>query len=335
VIKVEITYKDINNVVRTILVDKNIKELDLSTKGIVSLEPRNFFALTELEILWLHGNNIDYLHQDTFWGLEKLKKLYLYYNKIKTIPKGLFSPLKSLLRIELSMNQISSLEEETFVNNTLLEKIVIDFNQLYELPEKIFQNLPNINTLVLSSNNLISLPPLLFQNLKKIRFLSLSFNSLSNLPKNLFSKNHESLEEIRLDNNPFRELDLTCFQFTANLKKIDVLYCTGLEKVILDPVQNQDEIINVPDAKIDFSATALSYPPPVIISRGLRAIVGFFSPEKTIFSTLTEIRMSFGLPSPEIKVDKCVLCKKPIFENDRNVCPDCEDFYSDYYALGA
>ena len=113
-----------------------------------------------------------------------------------------------------------------------------------------------------------------------------------------------------------------------------MLYCSGLEQLVLEPV-NDTELENVPEAKIDFSASPVSHPPPVIVARGLRAIVDFYSPEKTIFSSLTEIRLAFGVAGPEIKVDKCVLCKKPIYEKDRNVCKECEMFYDDQFALGA
>ena len=331
--KIQICYKDINNVNREIFVECSITELDLSTRGIVSLDNFTFRNLPELKILWLNGNNISYLAEDTFNGLGKLEKLYLYYNKLKLLPSGIFRPLKNLKRIELSMNQIIKLDKEIFQSNTLLEKISLDFNQLFELPEDIFSMNSKITSIILSSNNLISLPSQLFSRLRELRFLSLSFNSLSSLPKHLLSSNI-CLEEIRLDNNPFKILDITSLQYAQKLQKIDILYCSGLEQIILDPV-DENELENVPEARIDFSASPVIRPPPVIVARGLRAIVDFYSPEKTIFSSLTEIRLAFGVAGPEIKVDKCVLCKKPIYEKDRNVCKDCETFYDDNLAFGA
>lgn len=333
--KVHLTYKDINNVQRELFVEPKISELDLSTKGIVSLQPNCFAELTNLEILWLNGNNISNLVPGTFNGLKNLRKLYLYYNKIRVLPNDIFSELINLQRIELSMNMISALPQDLFHVNLQLEKISLDFNELSSLPETLFNGLVKLQTLILSSNHLISLPETIFYGLKRLQFLSLSFNSLSYLPKNLFNSENISLEEIRLDNNPFKVLDLTSFQFTKNLTKIDILYCTGLEKITLDPITKESELIYVPDAKIDFSASPVSYPQPVIVSRGLRAIVDFYSPEKTIFSSLTEIRLSFGISGPEVKVDRCVLCKKLIYEKDRNVCKECETFYDDNYALGA
>ena len=332
--KVTINYKDITNVRREMVVEDSITELDLSTKGIVILENKAFLELTNLEILWLHGNNISFLEENTFAGLKKLQKLYLYYNKIKNLPKGIFSQLISLKRLELSMNQISMLNKDVFRENKKLEKLSLDFNQLHELPETLFDNNTNLESLVLSSNNIISIPDNIFRNLNHLRFLSLSFNSISSLSSNLFSK-ESRIEEIRLDNNPFNELDLTSFQYTKFLRKIDILYNTGLEKIILEPVQSEEELQNIPDARIDFSASPVTQPPPVIVTRGLRAIVDYYSPEKTIFSSLTEIRLAFGVAGPEVKVDKCVLCKKPIHEKDRNICIDCETFYDDPFALGA
>ena len=331
---IKIVYKDINNVFREVNVEPNIKELDLSSKGIVSLQPDCFKELQELEILWLNGNNLSYLHKDTFKGLKNLQKLYLYYNKLRTLPSGIFDDLKALQRIELSMNVLSLLPEEIFQHNLRLEKISLDFNELSGLPERLFMNLNSLNVLILSSNHLISLPETLFKNLVNLKFLSLSFNSLSTLPQKLFNYEHTSLEEIRLDNNPFKVLDLTSFQFTKNLSKIDILYCTGLEKVFLEPVTEGLQLSSVPDAKIDFSASPVTIPPPILLTRGLRALVDFYSPERTIYSSLTEIRLSFGISGPEVKVDKCVLCKKTIYEKDRNICSDCESYYDDNFALG-
>lgn len=332
---ITITYKDIHNVKRELQVDSTITELDLSSKGIVALDDLVFGKLSNLKTLWLNENNITFLHENTFYGLEKLEKLYLFYNKLQSLPKDIFKPLKNLKRLELSMNKLAYLDETIFSFNTKLEKLSLDFNELSQLPLKIFDNLTYLHTLVLSSNNLISLPDEIFQNLNRLRFLSLSFNSLSNLPKKFFTKNNSNLEELRLDNNPFKILDLTAVQYTPKLTKIDILYCTGLEKIILEPVESETEINLVPDAKIDFSATSLTQPPPVIIARGLRAIVDYYSPEKTIYSSLTEIRLSFGISGPEVKVDRCVLCKKEIFEKDRNICKECESFYDDQFALGS
>ena len=80
-VKVTIYYKDITNVKREISVDSTITELDLSTKGIVALENNVFYQLSNLEILWLNGNNISHLEKNTFFGLKKLRKLYLYYQR--------------------------------------------------------------------------------------------------------------------------------------------------------------------------------------------------------------------------------------------------------------
>ena len=317
------------------IVDSEITELDLSCKGLVSLDNYAFQKLANLEKLWLNENNISYLYEHTFAGLIKLEKLYLFYNKIHSLPKDIFRPLSNLKRLELSMNKVTELDENIFESNRSLEKVSLDFNELHQLPENLFRNLSNLHTLVLSSNNLISLPDKIFEPLHCLRFLSLSFNSLSSLPVNLFSRQHSQLEELRLDNNPFKVIDLTAVQYTPKLKKIDVLYCTGLEKITLKPVENQKELLELPEAIIDFSATSLTQPPPVIIARGIRAIVDYYSPEKTIFSSLTEIRLSFGITGPEVKVDRCVLCKKEIFEKDRNVCKECESFYDDNpFALG-
>ena len=250
------------------------------------------------------------------------------------MPKEVFQPLKSLKRIEFSMNQILRLDKDIFKENVELEKISLDFNQLYELPVDLFTNNKKLQNIVLSSNNLISLPSGLFENQEYLQFLSLSFNSLSALPTRLFH-NNSLLEEIRLDNNPFKVLDLTSFQFTKKLRKIDILYCTGLEKVtITELVRTKEEFELVPNTRIDFSASPVTQPPPVIIARGLRAIVDFYSPEKTIYSSLTEIKLAFGIAGPEVKVDKCILCKKPIFEHDRNICRECETYYDDPFALG-
>ena len=49
---VKIIYKDINNVFREVTVESTLKELDLSSKGIVSHQPNCFIELPELEILW-------------------------------------------------------------------------------------------------------------------------------------------------------------------------------------------------------------------------------------------------------------------------------------------
>ncbi|XP_062585950.1 leucine-rich repeat-containing G-protein coupled receptor 5-like isoform X1 [Saccostrea cucullata] len=124
----------------------NLKQLNLGSNKIASLEGSPFMNATRLQDLTLSHNFIPYIGNGAFKGLRKLEYLDLQSNQITGIEPLAFKPLESLIDLNLAENTFSRLPTEglsrlkflkTFHNTNLQERID---------PE----NLPNIQNLVLS-----------------------------------------------------------------------------------------------------------------------------------------------------------------------------------------
>lgn len=300
---VTVVFTDIRGKKVNIQVKNNIKSLDLSMRNITRLDNNFCDFLPELETLWLNGNRLVSLHENVFQGVPNLRKLYLFHNKIKHINSESFKPLRGLKQLDLFSNKLSNLSSNLFFSLPNLEKLELNFNEINYFDELIFSKLNKLIDLVISNNNLVTLPEKIFR-LQKLKRLSLSYNYLAQLPKYIFN-DLVNLEELRLDNNPLKEFDITGLQHSKQLSKIELLNCSSLEKITLNPLNSRFNLI--PNTKFFVQRTNIIEPPSVFINRGLRGIYEYYSEPK--FSTINEIRNSFGI-QPNLKVKNCITCNQ-------------------------
>ncbi|XP_007956273.2 toll-like receptor 11 [Orycteropus afer afer] len=83
-----------------VLVSTNLRVLDLSHNELSAL-PSRAFSLPQLQELWLGGNNISNLSNETLRGLRWLKTLDLSWNQIKVLNPGWLSSLPALTSLNL------------------------------------------------------------------------------------------------------------------------------------------------------------------------------------------------------------------------------------------
>ena len=131
-----------------------ITELDLSGRGIPSLQPGDFGGLTGLERLELFDNRLSDLPDDIFSGLPALFELTLYGNQLEDLPVDIFSELSSLRFLHLSDNQLRLLPRGIFSGLARLESLSLYGNQLTSLPADLFSGLSRLQVLSLAGNKL-------------------------------------------------------------------------------------------------------------------------------------------------------------------------------------
>ncbi|XP_061805583.1 trophoblast glycoprotein isoform X2 [Nerophis lumbriciformis] len=136
--------------------------------------------------LWITGNNIPNINQDSFPArLELLTDLYLNGNDLEAVEEMVFQNLPNLERLDLSNNKIQTFSENAFPDGT--------FTGLSNL---VNLNLRNSSVISISSE-ILKVPPL--------RDLDLRDNSLRNLPGNTLTElNFKSDLHVRLAGNPWR-----------------------------------------------------------------------------------------------------------------------------------
>ena len=192
---------------------------DLSSQGINSLSSGDFNGLSNLQYLYLDGNNLTSLPADVFAGLSNLQELDLSENNLTSLPKDIFTGLSNLQELWLDNANLSSLPAEVFAGLSNLQYLYLDRNSLISLPADVFAGLSNLQELDLNENNLTSLPEDIFTGLSNLQELWLDRNSLINLPADVFA-GLSNLQYLYLDRNSLISLPADVFAGLSNLQEL-------------------------------------------------------------------------------------------------------------------
>ena len=193
--------------------------LNLSNKGITTLQASDFAGLTELTFLWLAQNSLRSLPAGVFDELTALTSLSLSNNQFSRLPPGVFDELTALTSLRLEGNQLGSLPDGVFDELTALTGLFLSGNQLSRLPAGVFDELTALRTLNLYNNRLGSLPDGVFDELTALTSLSLSNNQLSRLPAGVFDE-LTALTQLTLSRNQLRRLPAGVFDELTALTQL-------------------------------------------------------------------------------------------------------------------
>ncbi len=198
-----------------------LTHLDARNKMISNLTGLEF--ATNLETLYLSGNNIKELSSDVFSRLGKLQTLDLSSNReLMVLPPNVFAGLHKLSSLSFSYTQIEALPANVFAGLNNLEHLSCYSNtSLTSLPPGIFNGLANLRQLVLETNGLTSLPSGAFDDLTNLQSLWLRGNRLTSLPMGVFD-GLINLEDLRLKSNLLTELPGHVFSDLNNLKELSL-----------------------------------------------------------------------------------------------------------------
>ena len=153
-----------------------VTSLDISERGLSSLEPGDFDGLSGLRTLNLAGNGLRALSSGVFAGLDNLLTLDLSDNQLADLPEDLFFETPALIDLWLSGNRLTTLPPTLFLANNTLSQIFLDGNLLTELPSVLLRGQFLLTRLHLQDNRLTSLPAGLFQGLSEVGRLRLDGN---------------------------------------------------------------------------------------------------------------------------------------------------------------
>ncbi|XP_057705567.1 matrix-remodeling-associated protein 5 isoform X2 [Corythoichthys intestinalis] len=165
---------------------KDTERLNLGYNSLTELEVSDFRSLRQLEMLLMHGNDINVVHPRTFYSLRSLQILKLSYNKLPIVKPGLFDGLVGLVRLHLDHNLISFIEPYSFSGLTSLKLLQLEGNLLKELHPHTFITVSLLGNFWTSG----------------LKHLHLSDNLLEHLPATVLSTSPK-LEILTLNGNPW------------------------------------------------------------------------------------------------------------------------------------
>ncbi|KAG7301715.1 hypothetical protein JYU34_014703 [Plutella xylostella] len=136
---------------------------------------------SNVENLYLIGNNFEQISANSFSELGRLENLDLSHNRLTTV-EGLFqfdsNPM--LKRLSLAYNSISDLPSDTFDELTSLVELDLSHNNIQDLTQEPFSNLTNLEILRLNNNTIRDLNGAV-NNLTSLKHLFVRGNQLQNI----------------------------------------------------------------------------------------------------------------------------------------------------------
>ncbi|XP_078337293.1 uncharacterized protein LOC111137043 [Crassostrea virginica] len=192
------------------------------------LNNNTFANLTSLKRLHLGNNKILTLFQGAFAGLNNLEELELHGNRINTLPKRLFSPFSNLVTLTLQQNRLRMIQNSTmtFSSMTSLKYLNLSDNGCSYVPISLFSNLKSLLELYLKGNKLgkyllNNAEGKLFSGLRTLKILDLSSNQIHTFSSLLFS-DMRSLEKLNLEDNWIPGLESNIFSHSKSLQTLDL-----------------------------------------------------------------------------------------------------------------
>ncbi|XP_076112040.1 uncharacterized protein LOC143080200 [Mytilus galloprovincialis] len=206
----------------------SLQKLYLNGNQVSTLKDNSFMKLSKLQLLYLGGNKIHQLQQNAFYGLTSLKKIHLVDNKIHTLPGRLFEPFVVLESLELNKNKINQIPNSDSLFASMLSLLYLNMadNSLSSCSLGIFNVLSSLRYLHLENNQLGDLIARdvhgqLFAGMDKLVLLNLTNNQLTQLPGPLF-KDLINLQNLNMRSNKISTWGDNLYKRTFKLDNLDL-----------------------------------------------------------------------------------------------------------------
>ncbi|XP_034562815.1 toll-like receptor 13 [Notolabrus celidotus] len=200
----------------------NVKEIDLKSNSIKSVQDKAFRSLRRLRILTLSHNRLPSVPIATR-NIPTLSELDLSSNNITTLGCNDFTNLTKLRELSLSQNLILALKDCVFKDLIALQVLKLQNNHISKLNGAFKKYLPNLLQLRLNGNKLTAMNPGEFKGLKSLQNLSLHENKIDDLKKGCFI-GLTNLTDLNLQSNNIQKdtFKRGCFDDVKSLKELDL-----------------------------------------------------------------------------------------------------------------
>ncbi|XP_062375398.1 toll-like receptor 4 [Sardina pilchardus] len=188
-----------------------LRYLNLSENAKIRIRDHGFFNQTSLEILDLHGTEVELEHDlAVMQNLKNLKTLNLSHSQIIFKSIVMFYGLSSLKELKIAGNSFAKgIFGQLFSNLTALELLDISNCAIEDIPLTSFQDLHNLKHLILSGNKLTTMDFLTGPSLLKLKYLHTENNHIASISPNILQKLPANLSVFDLSFNP---INCSCSQ---------------------------------------------------------------------------------------------------------------------------
>ncbi|XP_070166621.1 protein artichoke isoform X1 [Polyergus mexicanus] len=201
---------------------EKLKILDLSRNGLKSIEEGILKGCTNLEELYLDGNNLIAVPTTSLKGPRAIRVLSLARNNIDFLLRDSFITFsESLLRLDLSYNELSHLEDNAFFDLQHLLFLSISHNSLSRFNSDVFKSVSNLLQLDLSANFLQEFPTNALRHLTNLKFLNISNNLITEIEQIHLSRLTE-LQVLDFSRNNIGQLGINTFSNLSALTRLDL-----------------------------------------------------------------------------------------------------------------
>ncbi|KAM9300364.1 matrix-remodeling-associated protein 5 [Morus bassanus] len=167
-------------------ISKHVERINFGFVCIQAIFENSFAGLTKLELLMIHGNDIQNIPNGALKDLMSLQVFKISYNKLKVITGQTLQGLSSLMRLHVDHNRIEFIHPNAFNGLTSLRLVHLEGNLLQQLHPNTFSTFMVLDYFKLST----------------VRHLYLSENALRTLPAGMF-QGMPLLENLYLHGNPW------------------------------------------------------------------------------------------------------------------------------------
>lgn len=204
--------------------DTELEVLDLSHNDINYLYPESFSFHPNLRHVNFARNRLPFFPTQFIKDLVLLETLNLEANKISALEDEYFANMPRLRSLKLARNEITTISETTFQNSSQLQYIDLSHNNISELKDNVFNGILRLE-LDASHNNLSSLPRHILKKNKVFRldYIDLSYNQFNSIPEDVLLDQYYSLETFKISHNRIRTLPRTD-NALVNVKDLDLSF---------------------------------------------------------------------------------------------------------------
>ena len=217
----------------------NLEKLYLDGNNLKTIQAGAFSKQQHLTLLDLKENKLDNISAETFRGLGSLTSLRLDHNKLQKIYRGGFSFMPMIECIDLSFNKISDLEEGAFDRLDHLKTLLLNGNKLKRIHSGTLGNLMSLTRLELASNQIQAIDEGVFSCSPLVKTLVLKANKLHGIPKEIFL-DLQFLDHLDMSQNPVYYIESDALIGLRSLQTIKLNDCniSGIQNNTFSPLEN-------------------------------------------------------------------------------------------------
>ena len=143
--------------------------LNLSHKGLDTLQLQDFRGLSRLVDIDLEHNTLETFPVGLFANLERIEVIRLGNNRLSDIPANSFSELRNLRLLKINNNSLHTLSGDNFSYLPSMYELDIRGNPIEDVSDSILGKMPNLNSLVLDNESIPKINPYVFGHVAFLR----------------------------------------------------------------------------------------------------------------------------------------------------------------------